>query len=186
MASAEDAAAILAATKVARLLDLRSVDEWEPTPGLVEDPFELRPFSRGKKLTLPSFSSSSDNVTDFERIIADDAAANRLVRYHTPLLSYDRYYMHIFWRSMSPYEKMQAGRGFFPTGPPPPQLVLAPHKVVSPFGAVSVLRARGRRVHQGLQHALLPARVTAVLVHVRVPHELDGSRADGMTVPVLS
>ena len=110
-ASDKDATAILTEKRVARLLDLRSEDEWEQVPGLVQDVFTIRPFSRA-----PLAKQRDDKrVKEFERAIAEDAAANRLVRYHTPLLDYNRYYGQILAR-MTTVEKLQVrewggGRG---------------------------------------------------------------------------
>lgn len=103
-ASAEDAATILNDLRVARLLDLRSSDEWEPEAGPVQEAFEIRPFSR-----LSRYSSTDDASAHeaFELAVADDVSAGRLVRYHTPLLDYDRYYGEILER-MSPFEKVKA------------------------------------------------------------------------------
>jgi rhodanese-related sulfurtransferase len=104
-ASAQDAAAILTDRRVARLLDLRHEDEWDNNgvPGLVEDPFELYTFSS-------SWFNNPLQRRVFERVLADDAAANRRVRYHTPMLHFSRYAYQTFVR-MSPAEKLQAGRG---------------------------------------------------------------------------
>lgn len=104
-ASVRDASAILTEKRVARLLDLRSEDEWEQTPGLVQHLFEVRPFSRASR----AGQRDDERVRAFERVIADDAAAKRLVRYHTPLLDYNRYYGQILAR-MTPFEKLQARR----------------------------------------------------------------------------
>ena len=83
-ASAADAAAILTDLRVSRLLDLRSTDEWEPEPGPLQERFKLRPFSR----------DAADANLAFERAIEDDDSAGRLVRYHAPMIDYDRYNMY--------------------------------------------------------------------------------------------
>lgn len=96
-ASSADASAVLTDLRVSRLLDLRSTDEWEPEPGPLQSKFEVRPFSR----------NAADANLAFDRAIEENDRAGRLVRYHAPLLDYDRYYKEILAR-MSAWEKVQA------------------------------------------------------------------------------
>ena len=109
-ASSADASKILRDLGVSRLLDLRSEDEWEPEPGMLQSQFdEIRPFSRvdDDGDDNNNNNNNDDNLAAYERVIAEDNSAGRLVRYHTPLLDYDRYYKEIFER-MSPIEKLKA------------------------------------------------------------------------------
>ena len=102
-ATVDDAGRILDDLRVTRLLDLRSADEFEDEPGPVQSAFELRAFER-----LSSNVNDADDGFGFDLVVADDAdAPRRLVRYHTPLLDYDRYYGVILDR-MSPLEKVKA------------------------------------------------------------------------------
>lgn len=96
-ATSTDASVILTDLRVSRLLDLRSADEWEPEPGPLLSKFALHPFSR----------EAADANLAFDRALAEDDRAGRLVRYHAPLLDYDRYYAEILTR-MSAWEKVQA------------------------------------------------------------------------------
>lgn len=98
-ASEFDAETVLGRLGVRALLDLRSDDEFEPDPGLVQDAFEIRAFDRG--------DDADASFAEWSRAVGADAAARRLVRYHAPLLDYDRYYAEIF-RRMGKWEKVKA------------------------------------------------------------------------------
>ena len=98
-ASEFDAETVLGHLGVRALLDLRSDDEFEPDPGLVQDAFEMCAFKRG--------DDADASFTEWSRAVGADAAERRLVRYHAPLLDYDRYYAEIF-RRMSTWEKAKA------------------------------------------------------------------------------
>lgn len=98
-ASEFDAETVLGRLGVRALLDLRSDDEFEPDPGLVQDAFEIRAFDRG--------DDADASLAEWSRAVGADAAARRLVRYHAPLLDYDRYYAEIF-RRMGKWEKVKA------------------------------------------------------------------------------
>ena len=97
--SEEDAATILG-LGVARLLDLRSVDEFEPSPGVLQSRFQLRSFTRPADAADPSTGAASTSaaIAAFRASIIDDVDAGRAVRYHAPLLDYDRYYRSIYER----------------------------------------------------------------------------------------
>ena len=86
--------------RVARLLDLRSTDEFEATPGSLQSRFELRPFTRPSDAADPSTGAASTSaaIAALRASITDDVDAGRAVRYHTPLLDYDRYYRSIYDR----------------------------------------------------------------------------------------
>lgn len=111
-ASDADASKILTDLRVARLLDLRSTDEWEPEPGPMQAKFEIRAFSREEEKDgggdqSQNTAAAAAAAAAFDRVVGDDARAGRLVRYHSPLLDYDRYYREIAER-MSTFEKFQA------------------------------------------------------------------------------
>ena len=61
--------------------------------------FEMCAFKRG--------DDADASFTEWSRAVGADAAERRLVRYHAPLLDYDRYYAEIF-RRMSTWEKAKA------------------------------------------------------------------------------
>jgi len=101
----EDAATIVGpSVSVARLLDLRSVDEFEETPGALQSRFQLRTFTRDPSTGTPSTSAA---IAAFRASILDDVDAGRKVRYHAPLLDYDRYYRSIYER-MEGLERVKA------------------------------------------------------------------------------
>lgn len=106
--SEEDAATILG-LGVARLLDLRSVDEFEPSPGVLQSRFQLRSFTRPADAADPSTGAASTSaaIAAFRASILDDVDAGRAVRYHSPLLDYDRYYRSIYDR-MEGLERVKA------------------------------------------------------------------------------
>ena len=106
--SEEDAATILG-LGVARLLDLRSVDEFEPSPGVLQSRFQLRSFTGPADAADPSTGAASTSaaIAAFRASIIDDVDAGRAVRYHSPLLDYDRYYRSIYDR-MEGLERVKA------------------------------------------------------------------------------
>ena len=62
--------------------------------------FELRPFTRPSDAADPSTGAASTSaaIAALRASITDDVDAGRAVRYHTPLLDYDRYYRSIYDR----------------------------------------------------------------------------------------
>jgi len=96
-ASAADAVAILDDLGVTALLDLRSEDEFEPDLGPVQSSFELLRFDRDDAQLRRAWASRAETAF----------AERRRVRFHAPLLDYDRYYAHIY-ENMSAWEKAQA------------------------------------------------------------------------------
>ena len=96
-ASAADAVAILDDLGVTALLDLRSEDEFEPDLGPVQSSFELLRFDRDDAQLRRAWASRAETAF----------AERRRVRFHAPLLDYDRYSAHIY-ENMSAWEKAQA------------------------------------------------------------------------------
>ena len=107
--SSEEDAATIVGLGVARLLDLRSLDEFEPSPGALQSRFQLRSFTRPADAADPSTGAASTSaaIAAFRASIIDDVDAGRAVRYHSPLLDYDRYYRSIYDR-MEGLERVKA------------------------------------------------------------------------------
>ena len=118
-ASEADAAIVLNDLGVKRLLDLRSEDEFEADPGPLQSAFpEIISFTRNvdgvddpllRKYGKEAYDAYLRRQSDaaFLDGIDDATRAGALVRYHAPLLEYERYYLAIYDR-LTAVEKVKA------------------------------------------------------------------------------